>query len=564
MMISQELFDETLVESQEVFDYDDNDEAVRETISELQSQNKESRLDHLSLTHPDSEQGKKDRENQRNFVEALESEDLSLAMAIVINANAATKSEDNNSPKATIIFASLVLQHGFLQLRSKLMQRLDEPEDGVSTEEHELKMDEMIQFLLAMLSERAATSAVQQHPLIRELKLQLGRTLLQERWFPMFDKYPLLRLALISLARVCCNGCEANKKTLVQAGIRYQATTTESTITSGIGLWMECLPSDLNSTSNELMAKELCQLFSVLGKFQAGAEPAPQSSNQAPLVSSAHANVKEFYKCGAVHRLHQLAYQSLETHPTMSERKVAEREALLCQVLSALRVMAIDNDIVQNMVAVGILETLNTSGVSKNEGGVVEGNTSGSRNDLTMLVHQPNTAAATLGLLRNLCANDEIKTTLCRQSLASILQAMELHSSNAVVQEHGCGILAAMSLRSPNNAAMICHATNGAEPILKAMKAFPNKVPLQRQACLALRNIAVRSSPDEKRMLLDAGSEFVLREIAGRHQDSIDEAYAALRDLGCAAVKYSVDETGQAKGTQLFGTVQSNFRPVYD
>jgi len=227
--------------------------------------------------------------------------------------------------------------------------------------------------------------------------------------------------------------------------------------------------------------------------------------------------------------------------------------------------MAIDNDIVQNMVAVGILDTLNTSGTSSNDELAAEtGNASATTNDHTLLVHQANTAAATLGLLRNLCANDEIKSTLCRQSLASILQAMELHSSNAVVQEHGCGILGAMALRQPHNAAMICHATNGGEPIIKAMKAFPNKVPLQRQACLALRNIASRSSPEDKKMMLDAGCEFVLREIAGRHQDSIDEAYAALRDLGCAAVKYTVDETGKAQGTQLFGTVKSNFRPVYE
>ncbi len=578
MLISQELFDETLLESQELFDYADNDQAVQETISELQSQNKDSRLDHLSLTHPDSDVGKKDRENQRNFYQALDSEDLSLAMAILINANASKNSADENN--ATIMLASLVLQHGFCQLRSKLMHRLDIPDDSAFAETHELEADELIQFLLAVLSDNAATSQSSQHPLLRELKLQLGRTLLQERWFPLFDKNPLLRLSLISLARVCCNGCEANKKTLVQAGIRYQttvqeeehlqieyagkdeplSTTTSSTTKtlSGIGLWIHCLPKDLNSNSNELMAKELCKLLSVLGKFQASAESSPQSSEQAPMVSSAHANVKEFYKCGAVERLHRVAQQCLEIHPTMSERKRGEREILLCQVLSALRAMAIDNDIVQTMVAVGILETLNTSSIEETSPD------SKATNDRTLLVHQVSTAGATLGLLRNLCANDEIKSTLCRQSLASILQAMDLHSSSPTVQEHGCGILAAMALRQPHNATIICSATNGAEAIVKAMKAFPNNVPLQRQGCLALRNIASRSSPEEKQMLLDAGTEFVLRGIAGRHQDSLDEAYAALRDLGCAAVKYTVDENGNAQGTQLFGTVQSNFRPVYD
>ena len=43
---------------------------------------------------------------------------------------------------------------------------------------------------------------------------------------------------------------------------------------------------------------------------------------------------------------------------------------------------------------------------------------------------------------------------------------MDLHSTNVTVQEHGCGILAAMSLRQPHNATIICKATNGAEVVL--------------------------------------------------------------------------------------------------
>ena len=104
MLISQELFDETLLESQELFDYSDNDQAVQETISELESQNKDSKLDHLSLTHPDSEQGKKDREMQKSFVDALNSEDLSLAMAILINANAASATTTNGGPYFRVEF----------------------------------------------------------------------------------------------------------------------------------------------------------------------------------------------------------------------------------------------------------------------------------------------------------------------------------------------------------------------------------------------------------------------------------------------------------------------------
>lgn len=538
MLISQSLFDETLVESQELFEYDD-EQAVQETISELKSQNSSGgavRLDHLSLTHPNSEKGKKDRQNQKEFVDALSNADLSFAMAIVINATV----NDDKSSKALPTFASLVLQHGFFSRNSALMGRFERAIEAIPTDdmnEIELEADELLQFMLAMLPEATTT-----HPLVRELKLQLGQPL-QEQWFPLFEKFPLLRVSLISMARVVCNGCESNKKTLVQAGIRYkpdpktfgELNAISTNENSGIALLVEILPKDVNSNPKQIMALELSKLLAILGKFQAGAEAAPKDG-EAPLVSSAHANVKEFYKCGAIIRLHSLVVQCIEK----------DKEEILCEALSALRTMAIDNDIVQNMTAVGLLDTVNSQ-----------------EQDRSLLVHNPGTAAATLGLLRNLCANDEIKSTLCKQSLPSILQAMELHSTNFAVQEHGCGTLAAMSLRQPNNASMIVKG-NGAEHIVKSMKAFPLKVPLQRQGCLALRNLASRSSPEEKQVVLDAGAEFVLREIAGRHQDSIDEAYAALRDLGCAAVKYTVDEQGRAQGTQLFGQVQSNFRPVYD
>ena len=64
--------------------------------------------------------------------------------------------------------------------------------------------------------------------------------------------------------------------------------------------------------------------------------------------------------------------------------------------------------------------------------------------------------------------------------------------------------------------------------------------------------------------MLDAGAENVLKDIASRHQESIDEAYGALRDLGCSAVMYKMDENGNMQGTQMFGSVKSNFRAVYD
>jgi len=76
---------------------------------------------------------------------------------------------------------------------------------------------------------------------------------------------------------------------------------------------------------------------------------------------------------------------------------------------------------------------------------------------------------------------------------------------------------------------------------------------------------------------LELGAEAVLRNIAGRHQGSVDEAYAALRDLGCTVslVKFNADDLqkSQTSGSSVRGVGRSmmfgekhnsNFRPVYE
>ena len=71
----------------------------------------------------------------------------------------------------------------------------------------------------------------------------------------------------------------------------------------------------------------------------------------------------------------------------------------------------------------------------------------------------------------------------------------------------------------------------------------------------------------------ELGVEDVLRNIAGRHQGSVDEAYAALRDLGYSVTltKFSAEDLQEGNGsnavgrTMMFGEKHnSNFRPVYE
>jgi len=172
-----------------------------------------------------------------------------------------------------------------------------------------------------------------------------------------------------------------------------------------------------------------------------------------------------------------------------------------------------------------------------------------------------------LGFMRNLCADDLRKEKLvCDGSMARMVAALSTARclDDAVLVEHGAACLAAMSLRSPSNSARIVE-TGAVEVLVTCLRRHPDRVALQRQGCLAIRNIAARC-PDLRQVLLDAGVEGVLRD-AGKFRDSVDEAYAALRDLNCEVQYVKVTEDGRVEEAyeQFGGPGKAlNFRPVYD
>lgn len=228
---------------------------------------------------------------------------------------------------------------------------------------------------------------------------------------------------------------------------------------------------------------------------------------------------------------------------------------LLSSVLSALRVLAIHDEIVQTMTAVGVLDTARKA-----------------LDHYDQSDHATNALmTATMGLLRNLCANDEIKTTLCLGSsggspsvVPAMLTVAQGSLKEALLQEHVCGTVAAMALRKPKNAGQLIELGAPAA-VLTAMKQHPKNVVLQRQGCLAIRNLASRLSEEgSKEQMRELGAEEVLRQ-AGTHQSCVDEAYAALRDLGCRATRATIHEDGTVSTRPaMFGEVQSNFRAEYD
>ena len=267
MLISQDFFDETLTEGQELFDYDD-EKAVFETIQELRSSGSVE-LDHLSLTHPKSGRGQQERQWQQDFTEALNKGNLVRATELL-----------NEDPsKYPLVGQGLVLSKGFLLGDIALLAGLH-----LDTVE---EVEPAIEFLLALIPETKSSD----RPCTREVKLRLGTTL-QEDWNRLYQDLQALRTLLVKYARLCCNACEPNKKRFVQAALHYN--NPKQNTTNGLDLLISTLPKHLDDSKTNDLAKEIALLVTVLCKFQGFAEPTPEDG-EAPIVSSAHATVLELH-----------------------------------------------------------------------------------------------------------------------------------------------------------------------------------------------------------------------------------------------------------------------------
>ncbi len=179
-------------------------------------------------------------------------------------------------------------------------------------------------------------------------------------------------------------------------------------------------------------------------------------------------------------------------------------------------------------------------------------------------------ARTVLSVFRNVSADDKLKAQLCASgdgsdtgAAALMLRAMRAHPGDARLQEHALATMAAMALRSPDNCLRLA-ALGGVPVALQAMRGHPEATAVQRQGSLAVRNLVSRT-PELADLFLDAGAEPLLRA-AGRFQESVDEAYAALRDLKCEVRRVVVDPaTGKARdAVEQFGQARTNFNPCFD
>jgi armadillo repeat-containing protein 6 len=171
------------------------------------------------------------------------------------------------------------------------------------------------------------------------------------------------------------------------------------------------------------------------------------------------------------------------------------------------------------------------------------------------------------GLIRNLCADDMRKNILVGDGTLRLLVANMARQDfrvDSAFMEHALASLAAIALRYPSNALEIVNC-GAMEEIVLGMRYHSDKPALQRQGCLAIRNIAARS-PELRQRILDAGVEDVLRA-SGRLQQAVDEAYGALRDLGSEVqfVKVGEDGLSYESAYQTFGGgAKPRFNPVFD
>lgn len=560
--ISQEDYDEAIRENQDIFDLSMED-VVEETNDQFKKMlnlpddatfGTASAAAYLSLTHPDSERGKFERNAIQDFTDLLDGldkfvhpdgsvsfvdaggtggEETSSRKAISdierIVSLCTKGSECGDSVKISLApktYISLLLKANAIYTLMSLL--------GATTTDGECanEVAQVAANCLTILTSRSIELRTLFAAFESAVGLIASKTECLSQAFDANDNLALERelkflhdMTLLIVA--VCRGSENNKVKFVR---------TKGSINSIIScikalfVVMESTKAGQQIDLAEKACESSCKCVVVLCRYEDNKDAGPSIGGMA--VSSSHDHAQEFYRSGAV--------QILTKVTRYSQSK--ESLSLASASMAATRVLAINDEIVQAFVAGGALET--------------------TRLALSMYGENLTLVSVALGVVRNICGNDEIKTTLTGDgTLQQVLICMRKHLNVSTIQEHGCGTLAAMALRKASNACTIA-TLDGVRDIMNAMRKHESNILVQRQGSLACRNIISRS-PQLRDTFMDLGSEDVLRK-AGRFQGSVDEAYAALRDLGCQVGMSKFDETGKQVKLQMFGETKPVFNPSFE
>jgi hypothetical protein len=518
-VISQQYFDELCIDNYEVFEMSCTEDALNETISQLQGQN----LAHLTLSYPDDNAGKirgqiqRFRATLRSLEATNNHNELSQRGLESIRSN--LQDEENRS-----LFTHLFTAEEGFDVYFKLFERLAANDDGEAAEI-------LLTTLLELVPQSPSFLAAFQRAVRHSMPAMLSH--FERIRIKQSDE----RLAglIVSTVLTSVTRCEANKVLWMEscAEKRSFASVLLQTIRLAI--------VEAAEKPSIKLACAICRIMTALCTFD---DFTTADDTSAPVVQSGHSHVQVFADAGAVSVLHAFLLHMESRHASDA-----------CAVVSTLRAMSIQDSVVQSLENAGVVESASR---------LLE---------LTAVASEKKQMLATslLGLFRNMAASDDIKATICTgrhsEVMKHAIEVIRLYPDVALLQEHGCGLFAAMALRKPKNATALVDAGTHVL-IVGAMERHPHSVTLQRQAALALRNIVARS-PELRPAILDCSAEEVLRDVAAKHLNCQDEVYAALRDLGVSTtsihVHHSADgEVTIQKGRQMFGDRNPHFRQVYD
>ncbi|GMH16226.1 hypothetical protein Nepgr_018067 [Nepenthes gracilis] len=140
-------------------------------------------------------------------------------------------------------------------------------------------------------------------------------------------------------------------------------------------------------------------------------------------------------------------------------------------------------------------------------------------------------ARSCCSLLSKLAGSDVNKSAIVEKGgIGRVIKISKIFSDDASVLQEVMYLISVLSLRSPDHAARAVEAGAG-DLANQAMQKFPTAQQLQRNACLMIRNLAVRN-PENRTILLSSGIETAIRKAKEVHGSCKDPATDALRDLG--------------------------------
>ena len=564
--ITQEYFDELCIENFELFEMNDTTEAVQETLVQIHRLSASSgRSDtgstkHLTLTYPD-ELGRDVRTRIREFEQALRT--LSecheafnvpplLLLEAVYERIHSTGTDDVTPNDDRELFTHLFLIHDGFSIYFAVLNQLINASGGACAWTE--SAGRILQTMNELISRSAADTLTPFQVSVNVGIVSLTKLFEQELDSSEFMKNSRIAIILSTIHSSIVH-FEPNKKLWIACQIETSSfpkilikTLQRSATTSGAEIL-----SDTRDTAK--VPALICTIIATLCTFDDfKGNHYDDGANVAPIVQSGHTAVQALYQAGAIPIIHELV---------VNTRREDHGDPTIIAACSAMRALAIQDDVVQCMEKIGVID----NAVQVLQNAMETGASSSDRKkEACQLI------IAIIGLCRNVAANDDIKTALCigrnKDVVQHTIQAMEMYQDIALLQEHGCGLFAAMALRKPKNAVALVGFGVHKSIVNVAMQQHPTSVTVQRQGALAIRNIASRSPELRPMILNDCDTEATLRTIAGQHLRCQDEVYAALRDLGLEARSVHVHQAEDGtvtvqEGRSVFGVRNPNFRPDF-